>query len=121
MQPGPGQGAVPYTPQQPVVTGPPVAVGMGVPVVGQFYAPTSATVALVLACLSFVFCGVFMSIPALIMASQALQITSSMPGHPDHGTAKAAQIVAWVNIGLTILVVILYVGLITFAVSMEGY
>ena len=110
----PGQGANPYAPQQPVVTGHPVSVGMGVPVVGQFFPPTSAVVALVLACLSFVFCGIFMSIPALIMAGQALQITSSMPGHPDHGTAKAAQIVAWVNIGLTIAVVILYAAAIGF-------
>ena len=110
----PGQGANPYAPQQPVVTGHPVSVGMGVPVVGQFFPPTSAVAALILACLSFVFCGVCMSIPAVIMAGQALQITSSMPGHPDHGTAKAAQIVAWVNIGLTILVVILYAGMFGF-------
>ncbi|MCS5535263.1 MAG: hypothetical protein NZ802_05370 [Candidatus Poseidoniales archaeon] len=110
----PSQGANPYAPQQPVVTGHPVSVGMGVPVVGQFFPPTSAVVALVLACLSFVFCGIFMSIPALIMAGQALQITSSMPGHPDHGTAKAAQIVAWVNIGLTIAGVILYAAAIGF-------
>ena len=117
----PAQGAVPYTPHQPIVTGHPVAVGMGVPVVGQFFPPTSAVVALVLACLSFVLCGIFMSIPALIMAGQALQITSSMPGHPDHGTAKAAQIVAWVNIGLTIAVVILYIGLFGVFAMNEGF
>lgn len=119
MQPAPG--VSPYTPQQPVVTGHPVAVGMGVPVVGQFFPPTSAVVALVLACLSFVLCGIFMSIPALIMAGQALQITSSMPGHPDHSTAKAAQIVAWVNIGLTIAIVILYIGLFGVFAMSEGF
>jgi hypothetical protein len=108
MQPG-QEGANPYAPQQPIVTG-----QMGIPVVGQFFPPTSALAALILACLSFVLCGVFMSIPALIMAGQALQITKNMPGHPDHGTAQAAQIVAWVNIGLTILVVILYAGMIGF-------
>jgi len=27
-----------------------------------------------------------------------------MPNHPDHGTAKAAQIVGWINIGLSVLV-----------------
>ena len=105
----PGQGANPYAPQQPVVTG-----QMGVPMVGQFFPPTSAVAALILACLSFVLCGLFMSIPALIMAGQALQITKNMPGHPDHGTAQAAQIVAWVNIGLTILGVILYAVVIVF-------
>ena len=110
----PSQGAVPYTPQQPMMTGSPVAVGMGVPVVGQFFPATNAVVALVLACLSFVLCGVCMSIPAVILAGQALQITSSMPNHPDHGTAKAAQVVAWVNIGLTAVVAIGYVALFGF-------
>ena len=105
----PGQGANPYAPQQPIVTG-----QMGVPVVGQFFPPTSAVVALVLACLAFIGCGIFTAIPAVIMASRALQITSSMPGHPDHGTAKAAQIVAWINIGLTMFVVILYAGMFGF-------
>ena len=107
----PIQGADPYSPHHPIVTGHPVSVGMGIPVGVQFFPQTSALAALILACLSFVLCGIFMSIPALIMAGQALQITSSMPGHPDHGTAKAAQIVAWVNIGLTIVVVIGYVAL----------
>ena len=110
----PGQGASPYAPQQPIVTG-----QMGIPVVGQFFPPTSALAALILACLSFVLCGVFMSIPALIMAGQALQITKNMPGHPDHGTAQAAQIVAWVNIGITILVVIFYIGMFGF-LAMNG-
>ncbi len=31
-----------------------------------------------------------------------------MPGHPDEGTAKAAQVVAWVSIGLLILGVLFY-------------
>ena len=104
----PGQGAVPYTPQQPVVTGHPVAVGMGAPVVGQFYTPTSAMTALILACLSFVTCGIFLSIPAVIMASRALQITGSMPNHPDHGTAQAANIVGWINIAIFVLAILLW-------------
>ena len=110
----PGQGAGPYAPQQPIVTG-----QMGIPVIGQFFPPTSALAALILACLSFVGCGVCTSIPAVIMASQALQITQNMPGHPDHGTAQAAQIVAWVNIGITILVVIFYIGMFGF-LAMNG-
>ena len=99
----PGQGAVPYTPQQPVVTGHPVSVGAGVPVVGQFFPPTSAMVALILSCLSFVLCGPLLSIPAVILAGQALQITGSMPNHPDHGTAQAAQIVGWINIAIFVI------------------
>ena len=69
----PGQGANPYAPQQPIVTG-----QMGVPVIGAYYPPTSAVAALILGCLSFVLCGLFMSIPALIMAGQALKITKNM-------------------------------------------
>jgi hypothetical protein len=57
-------------------------------------------VALILACLSFVTCGICFSIPAVIMAGQALQITGSMPNHPEHGTAQAAQVVGWINIAL---------------------
>ena len=105
----PGQGAVPYTPQQPIVTGHPVSVGMGVPVVGQFFPPTSAMVALILACLSFVTCGICLSIPAVILAGQALQITGSMPNHPDHGTAQAANIVGWINIAIVVLGILLWI------------
>ena len=105
----PGQGAVPYTPQQPVVTGHPVSVGMGVPVAGQFFPPTSAMVALILACLSFVTCGICFSIPAVIMAGQALQITGSMPYHPELGTAQAAQVVGWINIALFVIAIGIWV------------
>ena len=104
----PGQGAVPYTPQQPIVTGHPVSVGMGVPVVGQFFPPTSAMTALILACLSFVTFGL-LSIPAVILAHRALEITKSMPNHPEHGTARAAQIIGWINVVIWILVAIGYV------------
>ena len=106
----PGQGAVPYTPQQPVVTGHPVSVGMGVPVVGQFYTPTSAMTALILACLSFISCGILFSIPAVIMAHRALEITKSMPNHPDHGIAQAAQIVGWINVVIYGAVIMIYIG-----------
>ena len=99
----------PYTPQQPVVTGHPVSVGMGVPVAGQFFPPTSAMVALILACLSFVTCGICFSIPAVIMAGQALQITGSMPHHPEHGTAQAAQVVGWINIALFVIAIGIWV------------
>ena len=109
----PGQGNVPYTPQQPVMTGVPVTVGAGVPIGGQFIPTTNAMGALILACASFVVCGIFLSIPAVILASQALKITQSMPNHPDHGTARAAQIVGWINIVLTILVIMGFVALIT--------
>jgi hypothetical protein len=76
--------------------------GMGVPA-------TSATTALVLSILS-IFCGgICLAIPGLIIANQALAITNQYPGHPDAGSAKAAMIISWVVIGLTILVVLFYV------------
>ena len=103
----PDQGAASYTPQQPVITGSPVAVGMGNPVAGMYFPTTNALVALILACASFVFGGICLSIPAVILAARALEITGSIPNHPDHGTAKAAQIVGWINIGLFILLAIL--------------
>ena len=103
----PDQGAAPYTPQQPVITGSPVAVGMGNPVAGMYFPTTNALVALILACASCVFGGICLSIPAVILAARALEITGSIPNHPDHGTAKAAQIVGWINIGLFILLAIL--------------
>jgi len=115
----PGQGSVPYTPQQPVMTGIPVTVGTGVPVGAQFIPTTNALVALILACGSFVIGGVCLSIPAVILATQALKITQSMPNHPDHGTARAAQIVGWINIALSILVAVGMMALI--ALEQGGY
>ena len=95
-------------------------VASGNPMMMGMFPQTNALVALILACLSFVTCGCFMSIPALILAQGALQITESIPGHPDQGSAKAAQVVAWVNIVLTAIGAVLYIGIIGIALSMEG-
>ena len=38
----------------------------------------------------------------MILANNALVITNQYPGHPDAGMAKAAQIIAWIVIGLAI-------------------
>ena len=45
----------------------------------------------------------------VIIANGALQITSNQPGHPDHGLARAAQIMGWVMIAITILGIIAWV------------
>jgi uncharacterized membrane protein SirB2 len=82
-------------------------VGMGMP--GMGVPATSATTALVLSILS-IFCGgICLAIPGLIIANQALAITNQYPGHPDAGSAKAAMIISWIVIGLTIVVILLYV------------
>ena len=121
MQPGtdqygqPIQQAAPQPqygqPPQQLIIGQPQAaqpvVGMGMP--GMGVPATSATTALVLSILS-IFCGgICLAIPGLIIANQALAITNQYPGHPDAGSAKAAMIISWVVIGLTILVVLFYV------------
>ena len=121
MQPGtdqygqPIQQAAPQPqygqPPQQMIMGQPQAaqpvVGMGMP--GMGVPATSATTALVLSILS-IFCGgICLAIPGLIIANQALAITNQYPGHPDAGSAKAAMIISWVVIGLTILVVLFYV------------
>lgn len=76
-----------------------------------YYPATQATVALVLSILGVTVCGIFTAIPGLIMANTALQITNSMPNHPDAGIAKAAQIVGWIAIGITIVGVLAYAGM----------
>jgi hypothetical protein len=45
------------------------------------------------------------------MANGALVITNQYPGHPDAGTAKAAQVISWVVIALTTAAVVIYGGL----------
>ena len=119
MQPGTDQWGQPQPqaapqpqygqPPQQLIMGQPQAqpvVGMGVP--GMSAPATSATTALVLSILS-IFCGgICFAIPGLIIANQALAITDQYPGHPDAGSAKAAKIISWIVIGLTLAVILLY-------------
>ena len=73
-----------------------------------YFAPTQATLALVLGILGFVGCSICTAIPGLIMANSALATTNAQPGHPDSGTAKAAQVISWIVIGLAILGLLFY-------------
>ena len=82
----------------------PLSPGMGV----HHYAPTQATLALVLSILGVVMCSICTAIPGLVLANQALVITSDQPGHPDAGLAKAAKIIGWIVIGLTALAAVVY-------------
>lgn len=66
-----------------------------------FYQQTNATLALVLAILSWTCGSLLFSIPALIIASKARETTDSITFHPDAGTAKVAYITALVNIIVT--------------------
>lgn len=106
-------------PHQQVITRAQPYVVTGAPMMGAFPS-TNAMLALILACASWVSCGILFSIPAVILASQAMAITAQMPGHPDHGTANAARIVGWVNIGLTIAGIGIWVLIILFGVIAAG-
>ena len=84
-----------------------IPIQQGMPM-GGFYPQTQAVTALVLSILGVVGCGICTAVPGLILANGALQVTNSMPGHPDSGTAKAAQVIGWVVIGLTVAGVLFY-------------
>jgi len=88
---------------------------------GMILPTTNAVLALVLGILSIVLgCGFCTAIPGVILANGALQTTSQYPGHPDEGIAKAAQIISWIAIALSIMILFLYGGLIALAILAES-
>ena len=78
---------------------------------------TNAILALVLAIASYAVCGLILSIPALLFAISAKKITDDIPTHPDRGIANAAYIAAIVNIVLSALLIVLYIGAVVFYLS----
>ena len=103
---------------QPQMVGQPVMMQQmpGTVVMGGGYPQTSATTALVLSIISVLLGGICLAIPALIVANGALAITNQIPGHPDAATAKAAQIVSWIVIGFTLLIVLAVMMVIVFTI-----
>ena len=96
------------TPQQAIF--PPQGQGMEV----GYYPSTNATTALILSIVGlatgfacFPLCGL-LAIPGLVMGNSAVNLTKSMPGHPDTGTAKAAQVIGWITLGLMLLALALF-------------
>ena len=90
--------------------------GQGGP--GMMMMPTTnAVLALVLGILGLVMCGICTAVPGLILAQGALATTTQYPGHPDQGVAKAAQIVSWIAIGISLLVFLAYGALIAAAIA----
>ena len=94
----------------------PISQGIAV----GYYPQTSAVTAIVLAALSYVMCGIITAIPAVIVAKGALEITDQNPNHPDAGTAKAALILGWINIGLFAVGAFFWVVFIMLAVAFGG-
>lgn len=80
---------------------------------------TNAVLALVLGVMGIMMCSICTALPGLILANGALATTSQYPGHPDQGMAKAAQIVSWIGIGLFILIMLFYGGLLAAIVLSE--
>ena len=83
---------------------------------------TNALLALILACVSLVFGGICLSIPALIIANGALKITSQYPGHPDQSNANTARIVSIISIILyTIFIIVYAIFIFAFLASAPTY
>ncbi len=84
-----------------------------------FLPNTNATTALILSIIGLVGAffyglGLFFSIPSVVMANKAKQITNQIPGHPDAGMAKAAIVVGWVGVTIGGLYALLVIGLIIY-------
>ena len=88
---------------------------------GQFpKTSTYAVVSLVLAIGSFVLCPVILSIAALVVASSAdKEIKASNGWITGDGMVKAAKIIAWINIAITIVVIIGFIALFVVARTSE--
>ena len=87
---------------------------------GMIMPTTNAVLALVLGTLGVMMCGICTAVPGLILAQGALATTNQYPGHPDQGVAKAAQIVSWVAISLSLLVILFYSVAFAIAIVSEA-
>ena len=87
--------------------------------VGQ-YPPTQAIAALILGILGLLGFSCCTAIPGLILAKSAMEVAEQHPGHPDAGMAKAANVISWVSIILTIAVLLLYAVIIVLAIALSG-
>ncbi|MBX3097140.1 MAG: hypothetical protein KF812_09780 [Fimbriimonadaceae bacterium] len=75
----------------------------------------SPTTALVLAIVSWFTCGIFLSIPALLIANNCLA-----SGTAEQGTAQAAKIIALVNIVVSVVGVIVWIMAMAGMVAIAG-
>ena len=89
----------------------------GIPM-GGFYPKTSASTALGLSiaglALGFLCfpipCG-FLAIPGVFMARSSAAVARSMPGHPDANTAKSAEVIGWIALGITAIILMVTIAL----------
>lgn len=101
---------------QPQIVGQPAMVQQvpGTIMIGGF---PQAQLALILSIVSIFLGGICLAIPSLILANGALNTARQFPGHPDEGSAKTAQVISWIVIGLSILVLLFYVVVIGMVAS----
>jgi hypothetical protein len=87
---------------------------------------TQAQVALIISIISIVTgfffggLGFLLSPISLILANKSLKITKASPGHPDHGIARAAQIISGILVGLLLLSLVL-LGLFVAMLLVYGF
>lgn len=88
-----------------------------------YYPATSATTALALSIIGlasgvmcFPLCGL-LAVPGLIMGHTAVGVTKSVPGHPDTGAAKAAQVIGLISVVLLLLFFLFIAAVIALEVS----
>ena len=99
------------------IHGQPSTIPLNQGISATYYPETSAMTAIILSALSFAMCGILLSIPGVIMARKALDITDQIPNHPDAGTAKAAFVLGWINIGLFIVGTVALISLTVASVA----
>jgi hypothetical protein len=100
--------------QPTMIAGQPTAFA-GQPMMVGGIPTTNATLALILSIVSIFLGGICLAIPALIIANGALAVTNQYPGHPDATNAKAAQVISWIMIGLTALIVFAIIFMVSIA------
>jgi hypothetical protein len=76
------------------------------------------TIAIVLAALSWMSCGIVLSLPALIIAKKEIGAIERGEANPSGlGVSKAAFWIAALNVGFTVLVIVAYAIFIAVALS----
>lgn len=73
------------------------------------FPPTNAKTAMIMSIVSIFCLGIFLAIPAFIMAGSAKKITDAHPGHPDAGSVATARIISGIVIALSLLFFLFYV------------
>ncbi|MEE2630351.1 MAG: DUF4190 domain-containing protein [Candidatus Thermoplasmatota archaeon] len=89
----------------------------GIPTTNAAVALALGIVGLFLMFFTWIF-GICSSIPGVILAQGAINAIAQHPGHPDQGIAKAALVINWIVIGLT-LISIVGVGILVAIIGWE--